>query len=104
MFDRMKIGARLGFGFGVVLLLLIGIGLSGYFGVGSVSNTTMRMLQGDAAVASQAARARANVLGLRRFEKDLFINMASKEKVDEYYKKWKEQHEHLTARIKRPRP
>ena len=100
MFDRMKIGARLGFGFGVVLLLLIGIGLSGYFGVGSVSNTTMRMLQGDAAVASQAARARANVLGLRRFEKDLFINMASKEKVDEYYKKWKEQHEHLTARIK----
>jgi methyl-accepting chemotaxis protein len=94
-----KIGVRLGSGFGVILLLLIGVVFSGYWGVSSVTNTTITMLQGDASVAQHAARARANVLGLRRFEKDIYINIGSKEKVDEYYQKWKEQHENLTARL-----
>jgi len=95
----MKIGMRLGSGFGVILLMLIGIAFSGYRGVSSVTNATITMLQGDAAISEHSSRARANVLGLRRFEKDIYINMGSKEKVDEYYQKWKEQHEHLTARL-----
>ncbi len=99
MFDRMKIKMRLNLGFGIVLLLLIGIGLSGYWGVTSISNATITMLQGDGTIAEHAARARANVLGLRRFEKDIFINISSKQKVEEYYQKWKEQHEHLQARM-----
>ncbi len=100
MFKNMKIGMRLGMGFGFVMLILIGIGLSGYWGVKSVSDTTLEMLKGDATVAEHAARARANVLGLRRFEKDLFLNIGSKEKEIEYTKKWQEQQEHLTARVK----
>jgi len=100
MFKNMKIGARLGLGFGFVLVMLIGIGIMGYWGVNSVSNTTIVMLQGDGTVSEHAARARANVLGLRRFEKDIFINIGSKDKEEEYSKKWKEQFEHLTARIK----
>ena len=99
MFKHLKVGTRLGLGFGVVLLLLIGVGISGYWGVGSVTGTMTRMLRGDAAVAEHAARARANVLGLRRFEKDLYINIGFKDKEEEYYKKWKEQFEHLTNRI-----
>ncbi len=100
MFKNMKIGKRLALGFGFVLIMLIGIGISGYWGVNSVSNTTITMLQGDAAVAEHSSRARANILGLRRFEKDYFINIGAKDKEEEYIKKWQEQHEHLTARIK----
>ena len=96
----MKIGVRLGIGFGAILLMLVGIVFSGYLGISSVTDTTVTMLKGDAAVAEHAARARANVLGLRRFEKDIFLNIDSKEKVSEYYQKWKEQHEHLSARLK----
>ena len=70
MFKNMKIGVRLALGFGFVLVMLIGIGLSGYWGVNSISNMTVNMLQGDSTVAEHSARARANVLGLRRFEKD----------------------------------
>jgi methyl-accepting chemotaxis protein len=95
----MKIGVRLGSGFGVILLMLIGIVFSGYWGVSSITNTTITMLQGDASISEHSSRARANVLGLRRFEKDMYINMGTKEKLDEYYQKWKEQHEHLTARL-----
>jgi methyl-accepting chemotaxis protein len=100
MFKNMKIGKRLALGFGFVLIMLIGIAISGYWGVNSVSNTTITMLQGDSAVVEHSSRARANILGLRRFEKDYFINIGSKDKEEEYIKKWQEQHEHLTARIK----
>ncbi len=100
MFKNMKIGMRLGIGFGFLLVMLIGIALSGYWGVGSISNMTVTMLQGDSSVAEHASRARANVLGLRRYEKDMFINIGNREKEEEYLKKWKEQFEHLTARVK----
>jgi methyl-accepting chemotaxis protein len=100
MFKNMKIGKRLALGFGFVLVMLLGIGLSGYYGVNSISNQTIAMLQGDSAVSEHAARARANILGLRRYEKDYFINIGAKDKEEEYIKKWREQHEHLTARIK----
>ncbi len=47
MFKNMKIGMRLALGFGFVLIMLIGIGLTGYWGVNSISNNTIKMLQGD---------------------------------------------------------
>jgi methyl-accepting chemotaxis protein len=100
MFKNMKIGMRLSLGFGFVLAMLIGIGLSGYWGANSISTLTINMLQGDSTVSEHAARARANVLGLRRYEKDMFINIGSKDKEEEYFKKWKEQFEHVTNRIK----
>ncbi len=99
-FKDMRIGVRLGIGFGAIVVMLLAIVYSGYWGVGSVSNATVTMLKGDAAVAEHAARARANVLGLRRFEKDIYLNIESKDKYSEYYQKWKEQHEHLTARLR----
>jgi len=100
MFKNMKIGTRLALGFGFVLVMLIGIGFTGYWGVNKVSNNTIAMLQGDSTVSEHAARARSNVLGLRRFEKDLFLNIGAKDKEAEYFKKWKEQGEHLALRIK----
>ncbi len=99
MLKNMKIGIRLGIGFGAVVLLLIGIVITGHWGVNSMSEATIKMIQGDATISEHAARARANVLGLRRYEKDLFLNLGDKAKEDEYLKKWQEQHAHLTARL-----
>ena len=98
-FKDITIGRRLGVGFGLIVLLLIGIGVSGYWGVNSISGVTMKMLNTDATVAEHAARVRANVLGLRRFEKDIFLNIGAQDKVDKYFKAWKGEHEHLLARI-----
>jgi len=91
MVKDMKIGVRLGVGFGIILFLLIVTGIVGWWGSKSLNDETMDMLHGNAQVAEHAARARANVLGMRRFEKDLFINIASAEKQAEYLAKWKEQ-------------
>ncbi|GAB7027655.1 HAMP domain-containing methyl-accepting chemotaxis protein [Geotalea toluenoxydans] len=95
----LKIGMRLGLGFGLVLVMLLLVGLVGYWGVNAVSGTTVAMLDGDAVIAQHSARARANILGLRRYEKDTFINIASMDKVDEYFKKWNGEREKVEERI-----
>jgi methyl-accepting chemotaxis protein len=99
MFKNMQIGTRLGLGFGIIIVLLIGIVLTGYWGVNSVSESTIKMIQGDATISEHAARARANVNALRRYEKDLLINIGDKAKEDDYLKKWTEQHDHLIKRL-----
>jgi methyl-accepting chemotaxis protein len=95
----MKIGARLLLGFGLVLLILLAIGGAGYWGVDSVSHKTITMLQTDAQISENAARARANVIALRRYEKDIFLNIGNQQKEAEYVKDWNEQREHLLKRM-----
>jgi methyl-accepting chemotaxis protein len=97
------IGKRLLMGFGAILILLVGVGGVGYWSAHSISEGAISkfdlMLQTDAALAEHSARARADVLGLRRFEKDIFINIKSKEAVTNYIGEWKNAREHLLARL-----
>lgn len=101
--SKMGVKKLLSVGFGVVLLLLIGIAISGYWGLNSVTTTAIvefkGMLATDAAITEHSARARANVVGLRRYEKDIYLNIGAKDKEAEYLKKWTEQKENLIARI-----
>src|SRR5690349_4355220 len=99
MFNRMKIGKRLGLTFGLILVLMLGVAATGYRGANSVSSTSLQILQGDAKVSQHSASARANTLGLRRFEKDFCLNIGSKEKQEEYLKKWNDQREQLESRL-----
>ena len=63
------------------------------------SNTTVHMLEGDANIAEHAARARANVNALRRFEKDYFINVGDATKEAQYLKEWTDERDSVTARL-----
>lgn len=69
MLSNMKIGTRLSLGFDIVLALLLVLGGVGKWGMTSLSNAISTTLKGNVAVMEQASRARANALGLRRFEK-----------------------------------
>ena len=100
MFKNMKIGVRLGVGFGLVMVLLIVVGASGYRGLTSVSRMVVRMLGGDAKIAEQAAGAHALVLDLRRFEKDTFLNVDSRENSADYFEKWNKAEKDLSGTIK----
>jgi len=95
----MKIGTRLMGGFGLVLLVLLVVGGAGYWGVRTVADKTTNMLRTDATISEHASRARANIVGLRRYEKDIFLNVGNKEKEGTYIKDWKEQQEHLALRL-----
>ena len=75
---NLRIGIRLGLGFGLLLLIMIIVGFTGYWGVDKSTSATIHMIKGDASISEHAARARANVVGMRRYEKDLFLNIGDK--------------------------
>ena len=98
-FLNLKIGKRLMVSFGVILFLLTLVAIGGLWGVVQGKNIMVVMMDTDASLAQHAARCRANVLGLRRAEKDIFLNLKNSAKVEEYYKKWLEQAAKVNERI-----
>src|SRR5690349_3098947 len=99
MFNNMSIAKRLALGFAMVLALLIVVTIMGYWGSDSVSRETVTMLHTTENVAEHASRARANIVGLRRFEKDYLLNMGVKAKEAEYLNEWNREREHLLERL-----
>jgi len=99
MLNNMKIGTRLLASFGLILLLLIVVAGTGYWGVKSGEQTTVTLLDTEGQLSQHSARARANVLGMRRYEKDIFLNLGATEKVENYYKEWTEEVASTNERI-----
>ncbi|TAN45467.1 MAG: methyl-accepting chemotaxis protein [Nitrospirae bacterium] len=96
----MKIGKRLGLGFGVVIFLVFVVGAIGHWGLHSVSSAAGGIIKKDVEMLEHADDIKSSLLNLRRYEKDLFINIASKEKQDGYLKKWKKEYEEFAAQVK----
>ncbi|MBI5894163.1 MAG: MCP four helix bundle domain-containing protein [Deltaproteobacteria bacterium] len=99
MIKNMKIVKKLGLGFGLILLLLIGVGAAGYLGLQSVTDSTVKMLRIDVTASDSAAMAQVGIISLRRFEKDIFLNIDSAEKRAEYLTKWKKDREELQKNL-----
>src|SRR5258708_40015433 len=95
MLRNMSIGQRIGLGFALLVALLLVVVATSYSGLSAYGD----LLEGDIRIAQHAERARANIVGMRRFEKDMYLNVTDKTKAAEYEAKWREQHEHLTARL-----
>ncbi|KJU86238.1 methyl-accepting chemotaxis sensory transducer [Candidatus Magnetobacterium bavaricum] len=86
----MKISLKLCLGFGFSLLVLLIVGTVGYLGMSSMDHAVDTMLHTDAQLSEHSLRLRVNALALRRYEKDIYINIGSPEKREEYLKKWNE--------------
>lgn len=99
MLNNTSIGTRLKLGFGLVMVLLIGAGWAGLWGVHFTSGKMQNMADIDANLAEYSAMVNGNVLGLRRFEKDLFLNIGNEEEQAKYLKSWKEQYDLLQTNI-----
>jgi methyl-accepting chemotaxis protein len=99
MLKNLTIGGRLGLAFALLLAVMLGVGLSDYRGLSATAEIAREILRRDSPRVENAQRARANTLGLRRFEKDLFLNIGSAEKEAEYLAKWNDQYERLMERL-----
>ncbi len=99
MLKDMKIGQRLSLGFGVVLTMLMTVAAVGYFSLSSTSGLTTHILEADWPLVDTSHHIRATTLKMRRYEKDLFLNVGNAEKEAEYLAHWqqyqKELHEQL---------
>ena len=88
LINNLKIRTRLFGAFGLVLALLAIVCMTGYWGISSVSNFTEHMLLTDSKMAEYSARLRANVHAMRQYEKDMLINIKSKESEKQYFDSW----------------
>jgi methyl-accepting chemotaxis protein len=85
--------------FGVLLGLMVLVAISDLRGLTATGAVARRIMAYDSALVENSQRARANTLGLRRFEKDIFLNIGSAEKEAEYLAKWNDQWERLQERL-----
>jgi len=99
MFNNLKIGKRLALAFGVSIVLLAVAGLTGFWGLSQMVQTTYGILHYDAKLMQEASQAQVNGLQLRRFEKDSFLNIGDQQKSADYSDKWKKEHEELDAHL-----
>src|ERR1700694_5756093 len=99
MFSNWKIGKRLALAFGISILLVGVVALAGFWGLSQTVQTTYGILHHDAKLMEQASRAQANGLGLRRFEKDTFLNIGDQQKENDYSDKWNKEHADLVENL-----
>lgn len=86
--NNLSIGARLSAAFAIIAALVIAAALDGGWGLRSIAHTALEVMNGDLKVAQLAAQIDADVLQLRRYEKDIFINIDAPDKVRSYRAKW----------------
>lgn len=98
MFSDLKISVRLGIGFGLILLFLLIVGGTGYWGLGEMKSEITDLSERGDKLVEYAQRTRANINMLRRYEKDLFLNIGDATKVEEYKKQWTDTLEHFRQR------
>ena len=91
MFKRIRIASRVGLGFALIMAMMGVMAVAAYWAVSKVESFSVQVIKGDAEVAERAAWNVAHSLGLRRFEKDVFLNIGQPAKVEESIKKWIEQ-------------
>ncbi|HEX9050471.1 MAG TPA: MCP four helix bundle domain-containing protein, partial [Anaeromyxobacter sp.] len=88
---NMAIGVRLSLAFTALLVITLGVAASGYSGLERVTSTVSSMLAGEAEVARLSDDVRATALGLRRFEKDFFLNIGNADEESKYARQWADQ-------------
>lgn len=95
----LKIGTRIIIGFSLVLVFLLAIGISGYWGLGKMNSEISELSERGDRLVEYSQRSRANINIMRRYEKDMFLNIDTPAKVDEYKAKWQEAMDHFKHRI-----
>ncbi len=88
MLTNMKISTRLFTGFAIVLLFMIATGITSVIGMRTMMSQLHNVTEIHGNLMQNGIRARANINRMRRYEKDLFMNIGDAGKVDDYKKKW----------------
>ena len=79
---------RIGLGFGFMLLIMLLIAASGLLAVRQADGSLTELVNRSLVFSDHIQNVRAEVGNLRRYEKDLFLNIQSADKRKEYHEKW----------------
>jgi methyl-accepting chemotaxis protein len=82
----------------VLVVLMLAIAAAGYWGMMRSKEHTLTRTAVDSMV-EHSERARVIALGMRRFEKDVFLSVGAQDKVAEYANKWREQNTRFDEQV-----
>ena len=99
MLQNMTIGRRLGVAFGLLLTLMLALAGAGYWGAKTAADASNSMVTEEVPELALALRVQSGVLTLRRYEKDMFLNLADQTAFEGYVGKWNEAHAGVKARL-----
>jgi hypothetical protein len=88
MLSNLKIGRRLALGFCCILLFLAAVGGTGYRSLEKMASQIIFLSEKGDKLVEYAQRLRANINILRRYEKDLFLNIDDAGKMEGYKKQY----------------
>lgn len=86
---NLTVVARIGLGFGFMLLVMLLIAASGLLVVATIGASLDQLVNRTLAFSDHIQTVRAEVGNLRRYEKDLFLNLDSVNKRQDYLEKWR---------------
>ncbi|WP_266170036.1 methyl-accepting chemotaxis protein [Dyella subtropica] len=90
---RITVRTRLTAAFGLLTLLVLTTAAVGAWGITGLNRTAVATLQGDVKFSTTVRRIQADLLELRRYEKDSFINIGNADTVASYRAKWTKAHD-----------
>jgi methyl-accepting chemotaxis protein len=88
MLSRLTIANKITTGFALLIVLLIAVGITGIYHMRSSAAMVNNLLATDLVYGVGMTDMTEDVLLLRRYEKDLFININAPDKVKDYKEKW----------------
>ncbi len=95
----MRISTKIISGFFSVSLLLAVVALVGYFSIDKFSDLLVEYALTEGKLVADSQRIKSDINQMRRFEKDIFINIGISEKTDSYFRKWQESLDHANRRF-----
>ncbi|MFA6508785.1 MAG: methyl-accepting chemotaxis protein, partial [Treponemataceae bacterium] len=95
----MRIAGKIYLSFAALLLILAMTAGIGLWALASADSAVMAALDSEGVELEHAYRARANIVGMRRFEKDIFLNMEDSSQVTEYAASWRNEAASVVQRL-----
>ena len=95
----MRIRYKLRIGFGVSALVIALVGGFGVYETHTISTASNEAINVGMKLVEHSQRMRANINMMRRYEKDLFLNLGDGESIDKYEKSWEEARAHAKQRM-----
>jgi methyl-accepting chemotaxis protein len=98
---NLNVRARLALGFGLVFLGSVILASAGWMAIRQISGTFVKSMEVDVEFATSVLRMNGQIVNLRRYEKDMVLNVGQPAKVDENWGRWQEVKLQLAEQIKR---
>ena len=89
--NRISVAAKLALIVGVALLALAAVGAGGLVSLRAAGATTLAVMNTELEAVEKLGAARASVGNLRRFEKDIFLNLGEEAAFDSYLQRWRKE-------------